>query len=327
MADAIPAPADVKPLIHVSEAGQEYLVQIPPENRGRATGIPGWKWDGKRRVYRYPKTQRLYEALRREFERDAVLEIQPIQSEGQVPILEADSGERDTGARREEGNPTFRAENEQLGGQGVAETAEVEKSQLAQEWPVPGSRHRLEENEPRGLRVEQLELAAGLLTERLSGRDDRIGRLEKENRQLIAEIKRLRTLSSAEAQRQVTRRSAVARLHGGPRDDAGPNARSRRETEEGTKPLLEQKQRLELKVKQQAGRLAELANRLADQNLTVKRQAERLDDLERLSKHPSAHGLPVEREAAFGTCRRCNGDGGAGGRCPRCGGNGFEPGQ
>lgn len=34
---------------------------------------------------------------------------------------------------------------------------------------------------------------------------------------------------------------------------------------------------------------------------------------------------PTGSGRIFNMCRRCGGDGGAGGRCPHCGGNGFEP--
>lgn len=54
-------------MIRIKETKNEYLLSIPPDQKERARGIQGRKWDPQRRCWVYPRTVRMYNALVAEF--------------------------------------------------------------------------------------------------------------------------------------------------------------------------------------------------------------------------------------------------------------------
>ena len=54
-------------MIRIKETKNEYLLFIPPDQKERARGIQGRKWDPQRRCWVYPRTVRMYNALVAEF--------------------------------------------------------------------------------------------------------------------------------------------------------------------------------------------------------------------------------------------------------------------
>ncbi|MBK1829612.1 hypothetical protein JIN77_02655 [Verrucomicrobiaceae bacterium R5-34] len=57
--------------IRVLEENNQFLVEIPPGLKERARRIPGRVWDQRRVAWKYPRTLACYEALKKEFQRDA----------------------------------------------------------------------------------------------------------------------------------------------------------------------------------------------------------------------------------------------------------------
>ena len=53
--------------ITLSENEREYLLRIPANQRERAKGIPGRRWDVKRKVWYWPRTLETYRGLVAEF--------------------------------------------------------------------------------------------------------------------------------------------------------------------------------------------------------------------------------------------------------------------
>jgi hypothetical protein len=56
--------------ISIEETQNEYLLYIPPNQKERARGIEGRRWDPKRRSWVYPRNVRMYNALVAEFGND-----------------------------------------------------------------------------------------------------------------------------------------------------------------------------------------------------------------------------------------------------------------
>lgn len=54
-------------MIYVTETATEYLVSVPINEKERAKGIQGRKWDPERKVWVYPKTKKVLEELIAEF--------------------------------------------------------------------------------------------------------------------------------------------------------------------------------------------------------------------------------------------------------------------
>lgn len=59
--------------ISIKETEKEYLLFIPPNQKERARGIEGRRWDVKRRCWVYPRNIRMYNALVAEFGDDLTL--------------------------------------------------------------------------------------------------------------------------------------------------------------------------------------------------------------------------------------------------------------
>ena len=54
-------------MIRIRETENEYLLFIPPDQKERARGIQGRKWDKQRVCWVYPRNVRMYNALVSEF--------------------------------------------------------------------------------------------------------------------------------------------------------------------------------------------------------------------------------------------------------------------
>ncbi len=54
-------------MVQLSKSATEYLLEIPYDQRQRAKGIEGRRWDPTRKCWVYPRTRRCYDALLAEF--------------------------------------------------------------------------------------------------------------------------------------------------------------------------------------------------------------------------------------------------------------------
>jgi hypothetical protein len=74
-------------MIKIKEMENEYLLSIPPDQKERARGIQGRKWDPQRRCWVYPRTIRMYNALVAEFGDDLTPESSFTSPEGYSPVV------------------------------------------------------------------------------------------------------------------------------------------------------------------------------------------------------------------------------------------------
>ncbi len=74
-------------MIKIKEMENEYLLSIPPDQKERARGIQGRKWDPQRRYWVYPRTIRMYNALVAEFGDDLTPESSFTSPEGYSPVV------------------------------------------------------------------------------------------------------------------------------------------------------------------------------------------------------------------------------------------------